>query len=107
MNCPACQRENPDVARFCGGCGSSLSATSPCLSCGADNPRSNQFCHQCGHALEAPRRAPPTDTGEAAQAAANAPEAEHAFGRPRVRPRLGRQPPEASEGKALLEELGA
>ena len=29
MRCPACQQDNPDSARFCNGCGTSLTAANP------------------------------------------------------------------------------
>ena len=34
MLCPKCATENSDAARFCGECGSALSATVRCADCG-------------------------------------------------------------------------
>ncbi len=54
MQCSRCQHDNPDAAKFCGGCGGPLEAL--CLSCRATNPPGNKFCHQCGTGLgSAPR----------------------------------------------------
>ena len=55
MSCPRCQHDNPDAARFCGGCGAPLEAL--CLSCRTANPPGNKFCHQCGAALGSTPRA--------------------------------------------------
>jgi len=49
MTCSGCGRENPEAARFCGGCGASLEAV--CSACQTPNPPGNRFCHQCGGAL--------------------------------------------------------
>jgi class 3 adenylate cyclase/tetratricopeptide (TPR) repeat protein len=63
VNCSRCQHDNPDAAKFCGGCGAPLEAL--CPSCKAANPPGNKFCHQCGTALgSAPsfeRAAPPPE----------------------------------------------
>lgn len=53
MNCPECGIGNPDLARYCGGCGASLSATVACSDCGTRNPRGQKFCNGCGRGLEA------------------------------------------------------
>ncbi len=53
MNCPACGRENPDTAKFCGDCAHSLAATVACAACGSENPRDQRFCHECGGPLSA------------------------------------------------------
>lgn len=45
--CGACGRENPATFRFCGGCGSALSAGG-CPSCGFENPPGLSFCGRCG-----------------------------------------------------------
>lgn len=50
MYCPKCESENPDGARFCVNCGTSLETEHgfPCQSCGTDLPPSAQFCFSCG-----------------------------------------------------------
>jgi class 3 adenylate cyclase/tetratricopeptide (TPR) repeat protein len=48
LNCPICENENPDAAKFCGSCGGSLARTITCSGCEAENPRANRFCHECG-----------------------------------------------------------
>src|SRR5262249_31774457 len=50
--CPACRAENPDSARFCSSCGSSLGGA--CRSCGADLPAAARFCPACGASTAAP-----------------------------------------------------
>ena len=55
--CPACGRENPDRANFCGGCGAgkprgeSVSPAGPnawlCASCGSVCPDADMFCMNC------------------------------------------------------------
>ena len=51
MTCPHCGTENADAARFCGECGTALSATIECADCGTANPVGQKFCNGCGHAL--------------------------------------------------------
>ncbi|MDA2919695.1 tetratricopeptide repeat protein [Desulfobacterota bacterium AH_259_B03_O07] len=46
MTCPKCHNENPEVAKFCGECGTKLEIK--CQSCGKGNPPGNKFCHECG-----------------------------------------------------------
>jgi len=41
--CPGCAQDNPQGARFCGGCGASLEAR--CPACQTPNPPGNRFCH--------------------------------------------------------------
>ena len=53
MNCPGCQAANPDDAKFCMSCGTSLA--SGCPKCGTDLPSEAKFCFSCGAQLtEAP-----------------------------------------------------
>jgi len=52
--CSACERANPDGARFCGSCGASLARDVPCAACGRSNPADQRFCHGCGSRLGAP-----------------------------------------------------
>jgi predicted amidophosphoribosyltransferase len=49
MRCSSCANENPVGKKFCGGCGSSLSAR--CPRCGAENTLSFKFCGDCGASL--------------------------------------------------------
>src|SRR5688500_10188083 len=51
MTCPRCQQDNPAHARFCIGCGASLSLA--CGSCGVELPGGARFCLQCGRAVVA------------------------------------------------------
>jgi class 3 adenylate cyclase/tetratricopeptide (TPR) repeat protein len=53
MNCSECGTANPDEARYCGECGTLLSATVACPDCGTDNPQGQKFCNGCGTVLEA------------------------------------------------------
>ena len=52
MQCPRCQHENLQGARFCGQCAAPLAPV--CPSCGATNPPNNKFCSQCATALDKP-----------------------------------------------------
>jgi class 3 adenylate cyclase len=49
-SCPACGARNPDGARFCVACGTSLVPS--CSQCGAELPEEARFCPACGIALE-------------------------------------------------------
>ena len=51
MICSSCGTANPSGTRFCGSCGTSLSAG--CSVCGFANPPGNRFCGNCGTALAA------------------------------------------------------
>jgi RNA polymerase subunit RPABC4/transcription elongation factor Spt4 len=51
MQCPNCQTELPESAKFCGVCGQSLSRDRPCPKCGQINPQGFKFCLQCGQPL--------------------------------------------------------
>src|SRR5215469_5625568 len=52
MRCTKCGTENPAGKKFCGGCGSVLSAK--CPRCGAENTPSFKFCGDCGASLSVP-----------------------------------------------------
>ncbi|MBN1136401.1 MAG: tetratricopeptide repeat protein [Anaerolineae bacterium] len=52
MQCPQCQAENPDQAKFCLECGAKLQAV--CPQCGAALPPQAKFCFECGARIEAP-----------------------------------------------------
>jgi predicted nucleic acid-binding Zn ribbon protein len=45
--CPSCGDPLPEHARFCKGCQSLVSATSPCISCGGLIPREVEKCTHC------------------------------------------------------------
>ena len=49
MRCPACDHENPEVARYCGACGASLSPA--CPHCDAPVEPGTRFCISCGGTL--------------------------------------------------------
>jgi class 3 adenylate cyclase/ketosteroid isomerase-like protein len=55
VSCAACGHANRGDARFCAGCGMSLSAS--CAACGAALKSDAQFCDECGAAVAA--REPP------------------------------------------------
>ena len=50
MQCPKCQFENRDEAKFCGGCGYKFEIF--CPKCGAGNRVGNKFCDECGSNLK-------------------------------------------------------
>ena len=47
--CEHCGHDNDAGAKFCNGCGASL--TQPCSACGSTNPPGARFCNECGAAL--------------------------------------------------------
>jgi class 3 adenylate cyclase/ribosomal protein L40E len=51
MQCPQCQHDSGDGAKFCRKCGGKLALT--CDSCGAENPPESSFCGECGEPVEA------------------------------------------------------
>ena len=51
MRCPNCERDNPEDARFCAGCGSPLSSEIACTRCGRLNPPDAAFCNGCSQQL--------------------------------------------------------
>jgi len=57
MRCPACDRENPEGNRFCGGCAAPLERL--CAACGHGNPADHRFCGECAAPLEASAGATP------------------------------------------------
>jgi class 3 adenylate cyclase/tetratricopeptide (TPR) repeat protein len=59
MQCPKCQFENPDSAKFCNECGSKLELA--CPQCGKANPSGSKFCNECGHILKEFAETPPID----------------------------------------------
>ncbi|HET7046573.1 MAG TPA: adenylate/guanylate cyclase domain-containing protein, partial [Gaiellaceae bacterium] len=56
MLCPECNVENPDGAKFCGGCGAGLGRA--CPACGRPVEAGMRFCNECGAALAAAPEAP-------------------------------------------------
>ena len=51
MQCSKCDFENPDQAKFCGGCGDKLEIL--CPQCNYINPLNHKFCNECGQVLSA------------------------------------------------------
>ena len=49
MQCLTCDFDNPDNAKFCGGCGDKLEIV--CPQCNCPNPASHKFCNECGQKL--------------------------------------------------------
>jgi serine/threonine protein kinase len=82
MQCPNCQSELPDSAKFCGVCGQSLTRDRPCPRCVQINPPDFNFCHQCGQSVT-------TATQTADQSTRSAIPTSFAFGRYQVKRFLG------------------
>src|SRR5215210_9560854 len=47
MQCPQCEVQSPDRAKFCLECGTPLDLT--CTQCSAELPPNAKFCPECGH----------------------------------------------------------
>src|SRR5215510_1588772 len=70
MECPRCQAENREGARFCRECGAPFGDV--CSSCGAKVQGGSKFCDSCGTSLaavprpgpEGPDRAPAATAGD-------------------------------------------
>jgi class 3 adenylate cyclase len=62
MQCPQCQFENVDGAKFCNECGSRLEVN--CTKCGKPNPPGSKYCNSCGYELTKPTKAPTVDYSE-------------------------------------------
>jgi len=56
MQCLHCQHDNPEGARFCNACGTTLELA--CSACGHVNPSESRFCNACGHNLFDPTSQP-------------------------------------------------
>ena len=73
MNCPKCQTNNPEKARFCFNCGSALALT--CAHCATTLPAGAKFCFNCGQPTavpqETPEMQPEPDTGPAESGTTN------------------------------------
>ena len=46
MDCPSCNYDNRQAAKFCIACGTSIHAR--CVQCGFQNPPTARFCEECG-----------------------------------------------------------
>ena len=55
MQCPQCQFENVDEAKFCNECGSKIEVS--CAKCGKPNPPGSKFCNECGYDLKTSKKA--------------------------------------------------
>jgi len=64
MKCPKCQYENPEGAKFCRDCGTSLEKDIICPNCGSSHPPGSKYCIDCGHDLSKPKEAPLLDYTE-------------------------------------------
>ena len=53
MQCPKCQFENVDGAKFCNECGCKLEIS--CPECSKINPPGSKFCNECGQNLTSPQ----------------------------------------------------
>ncbi|HUE30119.1 MAG TPA: zinc ribbon domain-containing protein, partial [Verrucomicrobiae bacterium] len=53
MQCPHCQHDNRESARFCGECGVSLVHGDACPRCATVSPPGQRFCDACGERLGA------------------------------------------------------
>jgi class 3 adenylate cyclase/tetratricopeptide (TPR) repeat protein len=59
MQCPKCQFENREGAKFCVTCGNKLEIN--CSSCGHLNPPGSRFCEECGINLSLPTAQAPKE----------------------------------------------
>ena len=59
MQCPKCQFDNREGAKFCLECGAKFEQ--PCPECGKSLPLSAKFCDECGHDLKKPQDTDPID----------------------------------------------
>ena len=50
MQCPSCDCQNSEAAKFCDVCGTALPLH--CPACGGPNRTSAKFCSECGVALD-------------------------------------------------------
>jgi hypothetical protein len=58
MQCPHCQHENRETARFCAACGHAFAVN--CAVCSNPNPPDAAFCDNCGTRLARPTSEPPS-----------------------------------------------
>jgi len=59
MECPKCQFENREGAKFCSECGHKFELT--CPECGVTNRVGSKFCDECGYDLGRSKEASPID----------------------------------------------
>ncbi len=59
MECPKCEFENPETAKFCVECGGKLEII--CPKCRSSNSSNFKFCAECGHNLRLPSEFPPKE----------------------------------------------
>jgi len=59
MQCPNCQFENRDGAKFCNECGNKFEII--CPECNATNRVGSKFCDECGSNLSLPNEHAPKD----------------------------------------------
>ena len=59
MECPKCQHENPNEAKFCIECATPLEFH--CPNCGAITPATGRFCMECAHDLSQPSGSTPKE----------------------------------------------
>ena len=59
MQCPSCQFENRNGAKFCLKCGEKLELI--CPKCGKQLPSEAIFCDECGYRLIPPLESPPKE----------------------------------------------
>jgi len=59
MECPNCQVENPEEAKFCIKCGKPMEFH--CPKCGSKTPVIGDFCMECGHNLILPSEPSPKE----------------------------------------------
>jgi hypothetical protein len=60
MRCPSCGQDNPDGAKFCSECATSLQLDETCPNCGASSAVGGKFCNECAQPLA--ESAPPSRT---------------------------------------------
>lgn len=69
LECPFCERKNPEDAKFCNACGSPMHLK-PCKECGAVNDIAAKACYKCGALF--PARVPKVNAELALEAAPDA-----------------------------------
>ena len=67
MQCPACQVDNREAARFCRQCGQRLQRA--CPACAHPCEPGSRFCDECGHPFTAPPPAAPAEPSAKEKAA--------------------------------------
>ncbi len=62
MQCPRCNTDNPEQAKFCNECGGKLEIV--CPQCGTSNSPGSKFCNECGRDLRKTKKVLPIDYSE-------------------------------------------